>query len=112
MAYDESLAARIRKALTRKKRIEEKKMFGGLGFTFNGNLLVGVWKDSLIVRLGPDQGDDALREPHVKEFDITGKPMKNWVLVEPKGLQSDKQLKSWILRASKFVGKMPAKETQ
>jgi len=75
MAFDESLAARIRRRLARRKNVEEKKMFGGVGFLLNGNMLVGVWKDSLIARLGPDEGDLALLEPHVKEFDITGKPM-------------------------------------
>ena len=68
-------------------------MFGGVGFLLNGNMLVGVWKDSLIVRLGPDQGEEALLEPHVKEFDITGRPMKGWVLVEPEGVEDDDQLK-------------------
>lgn len=78
MAFDESLADRIRKALARKRGISEKKMFGGICFMLNGNMLVGVWKDSLIVRLGEEQGEEALLEPHVKVFDITGKPMKNW----------------------------------
>ena len=55
MAFDENLAARIRQALGRKKGIEEKKMFGGVGLLLNGNVLVGVWKDSLIVRLGDEQ---------------------------------------------------------
>src|SRR5437773_12015990 len=110
MAFDESLAARIRDTLARKKNIEEKKMFGGVGFLLNGNMLVGVWKDSLIVRLGPDEGDEALKEPHVKEFDITGRPMKGWVLVEPEGVEGDDQLAGWIQRAVKFVGALPAKE--
>ena len=109
MAFDETLAARIRDALARKKNIEEKKMFGGIGFLLNGNMLVGVWKDSLIVRLGPDGYEDALLEPHVKEFDITGKAMKGWVMVEPEGVEIDDQLKDWIQRATKFVGKL-AKE--
>src|SRR5882672_3247988 len=109
MAFDESLAARIRDALARKKNVEEKKMFGGVGFLLNGNMLVGVWKDSLIVRLGPDQAEEALLEPHVKEFDITGRPMKGWVLVEPKGVTDEDQLKGWIQRAVKFVGKLLAK---
>jgi TfoX/Sxy family transcriptional regulator of competence genes len=78
MAFSETLAARVRKCLARKKGIGEKKMFGGVGFLLNGNLLVGVWKDSLIARLGPEEGDEALKEPHVKVFDITGRPMKNW----------------------------------
>jgi TfoX N-terminal domain len=64
MAFSESLAARIRDALARKKNVEEKKMFGGIGFLLSGNMLVGVWKDSLIVRLGPDEGEEALKEPH------------------------------------------------
>ena len=109
MAFDESLAARIRAALVCKKNIVEKKMFGGVGFLLNGNMLVGVSKDALIVRLGPDNYEDALLEPHVKEFDITGRAMKNWVLVEPEGVEGDDQLKGWIQRAVKFVGKLPAK---
>jgi len=95
--------------MARRKNVEEKMMFGGVGFLLNGNMLVGVWKDALIVRLGPDGYEDALLEPHVKEFDITGKPMKNWILVEPKGVVEDERLKDWIQRAVKFVGKLPPK---
>ena len=62
-------------------------MFGGICFLLNGNLLVGVWKVSLFARLGPNEGKAALREPHVRVFDITGKPMQNWVLVEPDGVE-------------------------
>jgi TfoX/Sxy family transcriptional regulator of competence genes len=109
MAFDESLAARIPHALARKKNVEEKKMFGGVGFLLHGNMLVGVWKEFLIARLGPDQGDEALLEPHVKAFDITGRPMKGWVLVEPEGVEDDDQLKGWIRRAVKFVGKLAGK---
>ncbi len=109
MAFDESLATRIRDALARKKGVEEKKMFGGICFLLHGNLPVGVWKDSLIARLGPDEGEAALREPNVRVFDITGKPMRNWVLVEPEGVEEDDQLNDWIQRATKFVGKLPGK---
>jgi TfoX/Sxy family transcriptional regulator of competence genes len=76
MAFDESLAVRIRDVLARKRGVQKKKMFGGVGFLLNGNLLVGVWKDSLIARLGPDNYDDPLLEPHVREFDIAGRAMK------------------------------------
>lgn len=107
MAFSETLASRIRDALARKRNIEEKKMFGGVGFLLNGSMLVGVWKRSLIVRLGPDNYDDALLEPHVREFDITGKPMKGWVMVEPDGVEDDDPLKEWIERAVKFVKTLP-----
>jgi TfoX/Sxy family transcriptional regulator of competence genes len=109
MAFNEALAERIRRGLTRKKGIEEKKMFGGIGFLLNGNMLVGVWKDSLIVRLNPEEYDDALLEPHVSEFNITGRAMKGWVLVAPEGVEDDGQVKALIQRAVKFVGKLPAK---
>ena len=109
MAFSEALATRIRQRLARRKNIEEKKMFGGVGFLLNGNLLVGVWKDSLCVRLGPDQAEEALLEAHVKEFDITGRPMKGWVLVESGGVENDDKLSGWIQRAAKFVGALPAK---
>jgi hypothetical protein len=109
MAFDESLAARIRDALARRKSVEERKMFGGICFLLNGNLLVGVWKDALIARLGPDQGKAALLEPHVKVFDITGRPMRNWVAVESEGVEDDDQLKAWVERATKFVRTLPRK---
>ena len=109
MAFSEELAGRIRQGLARRKGIKEKKMFGGVGFLLNGNLLVGVWKDSLIVRLGPEEGEEALKEPHVRDFDITGRPMKGWVLVKPAGVESDEQLGGWIERATKFVKTPPAK---
>ncbi len=109
MAFSEALAERIRQRLARRKSVEEKKMFGGVGFLLNGTMLVGVWKHSLIARLGPDNYDDTFLEPHVREFDITGKPMKGWILAEPAGVEDDEQLKDWIERALKFVKALPAK---
>jgi len=110
MAFDENLAKRIRDALARKRNIDEKKMFGCICFFVNGNALAGVWKDGLIARLGPDEGEVALREPHVRAFDITGRRMRNWVVVESEGVEDDDQLQGWIQRAVKFVGKLPGKE--
>ena len=110
MAFDESLAGGIRDVLANKLNIEEKKMFGGVGFLLNGNMLVGVWKDSLIVRVGPDAYEETLLEPHVKVFDITGRPMKGWIMVEPEGVEDDNQLKKWIDRANKFVETLPVKQ--
>ena len=109
MPFDETLAARIRDTLARKKNIEEKKMFGCICFFINGNALVGVWKDRLIARLGPDEGEAALLEPYVRAFDITRRPMKRWVAVEPEGVENDDQLKDWIQRATKFVRTLPKK---
>lgn len=109
MPFDESLAVRIRSTLGCKKGIVEKKMFGSLVFLLHGNMLVGIWKNSLIVRLGPDQAEEAFLEPNVKEFDVTGKPMKGWIMVQPAGVLDEDAVKVWVQRATKFVAKLPAK---
>jgi len=110
MAYSESLARRIRQIVARRRGITEKKMFGGICYLLHGNMCVGVWKDSLIARLGSERGDKALLEPHVKKMDITGKPMKGWVLVEPDGVESDERLNNWIEQAIEFVRTLPQKQ--
>ena len=112
VAFRETLAGRIRDPLARKKGVEGKKMFGGIRFLLNGDLLDGVWKDSPIVRLGPEDGDEGRLEPHIREFDLTGKPMKGWVVVGPEGVEEDGQLKEWIVRATKFVRPLPGRWTE
>lgn len=109
MAFDESLADRIRVRLARRKNVDERKMFGCLCFLARGNALVGVWKNRLIARVGPDEGEAALREPHVRAFDITGRAMRNWVAVEADGVATDDQLDVWLRLAWNFVSKLPAK---
>ncbi|HLJ96658.1 MAG TPA: TfoX/Sxy family protein [Gemmataceae bacterium] len=110
MAINEALAKRIRQQLARRKDIEEKRMFSGVGFLLNGNLLVGVRKDSLLVRIDPAQSDEALKEAHVSDFKITGRgTMKGWVVVGLEGIEDDDQLRGWIKRTLKFVEKLPAK---
>ncbi len=109
MAYSHSLANRVRHALRNHRGIAEKKMFGSIVFLLHGNMLVGVWQASLIVRLGPDQAVEALKQDYVREFDVTGRPMKGWIMVEPDGLDSDKQLAEWIEAAKRFVETLPSK---
>jgi hypothetical protein len=109
VTYSKSLAARVRHALANRPGIVEKKMFGGLAFLASGNMLVGIWQEALIARLGADDGARALAEPHVRPFDVTGRPMRGWILVEPDGTESDRQLQAWIERASQFVHTLPPK---
>jgi hypothetical protein len=109
MPFSQSLAQRVRQILTDQHGIVEKKMFGGVGFLLHGNLLVGIWHTSLIARVGPDQYQAALTEPNVREFDITGRPMRGWVMVEADGIDSDDRLRAWIDRSLEFVVNLPAK---
>lgn len=84
-------------------------MFGGVGFLLYGNMCVGVWKHWLIARIGPDAYDEALKLPAVKEFDVTGRPMRGWVMIEPSGIRGDIELISWVERAVEFVRTLPGK---
>ena len=109
MAYDENLAGRIRAHLRKRTGVAERKMFGGIIFMLHGNMCCGVHRDALIVRLGPEQASEALAEPHTRVFDLTGRPMKAWVLVEAEGLAKDAQLGKWLDRAVKWAGSLPPK---
>jgi len=110
MAFDEKLAARMRKALDeRRAGAVEKRMFGGVAFLLNGNMCCGVHKDAMIVRLAPDATEAALRQPHTKPFDLTGRPMKGWVLVEAEGVKTAAGLKKWVAQGLAHAGSLPPK---
>ena len=109
MPFDESLADRVRALLARRERFNEKKMFGGIGFLLGGNMCVGVWKHFLIARTGPKDYDDALNRSHVEEFDITGRALRGWVMIEPEGVDAEADLIEWLDRAVQFVRRLPKK---
>jgi len=109
MAYDEKFAARIRKVLGPRKGLVAKQMFGGIAFLLNGNMCVGIHKDELIVRLDPDETDAALAKPHTRVFDLTGRPMKGWILVGSKGIATARQLRQWVSVATNYAGALPPK---
>jgi len=109
VAYDEKLADRVRKHLAMHKGIAEKKMFGGLAFLLNGNMSVGLHDDELIVRLEPEQTDAALGKPHTRIFDITGRPMKGWILVKSAGLTGG-ALAKWVETGVSYAGSLPPKK--
>jgi len=109
MAFDERLAERIRKRLGKRKELAEKKMFGGVAFLLNGNMCVGVHKQDLIVRLDPEDTDKALAEPHTRVFDLSGRRMKGWILVESGGLKDEKTLGKWIRLSVDYAFSLPKK---
>jgi TfoX/Sxy family transcriptional regulator of competence genes len=109
MHSDPGLVGRIRDRLAGTPGVTEKVMFGGVAFFVGGNVAAGVWHDDLIVRVGPEAGAAALAEPHVRPFDITGRPMAAWVMVEPDGIDSERQLADWLDRAVAFAGSLPVK---
>ena len=108
MAYNLKLAERIRAELGDLPFVE-KKMFGGVGFLLGGNMAVGVYKEDLLVRVNPEKHDKLLKKSHAKVFDITGKPMKGWLMVEPEGCKAAKQLSTWVKEGVDFALTLPAK---
>ena len=86
-----------------------KKMFGGIGFLVKGNMACGVHKDALIVRVGPDAYQEALDKAHTRPFDITGRPMKGWVMVDQAGYESDADLRAWVQQGVEYALTLPPK---
>ena len=109
MAYDEALAERVREQLAGEPAVAEKAMFGGLAFLLEGNMAVGLSGEELMVRVGPDASDDALAQPHTRAFDMTGRPMKGWILVAPEGVAEDHDLAGWVGRGVDFARTLPPK---
>ena len=109
MTEDEVLIGRIRPLLGGHAGFSEKKMFGGVCFLINGNMCLGTWKGSLIVRLGKDRHEETLARPHTRPANITGRVMKGWALVEPAGIESEPELKIWVEEAAAFAASLSAK---
>jgi hypothetical protein len=108
MAYSKTLDGRIIEIISRWDNIVPKEMFGGVCYLLNGNIVCGIYKDYLILRLGEEEAALALQNPRVREFDITGRPMKGWVMVE-EGACTGKKLGAWLNKARDFVARLPAK---
>jgi hypothetical protein len=97
MAYDETLAQRVR-AIFKKRHLAfaEKKMMGGLCIIVDDKMCVGIEKERLMARIGPDAYDGALTRPGCRPMDFTGRPMRGFVYIERDGFESDKNLKHWL----------------
>ncbi len=108
MAYDETLATRLRERLTGLAGVTEQKMFGGLAFMTNGNMTVGVYRDGVIVRVDPDETAELTTRPGVGPFVMGGRSTKGFVLVDGAVLD-DPGLDEWVGRARGYVATLPPK---
>jgi TfoX/Sxy family transcriptional regulator of competence genes len=116
MAYDEKLADNVRELIAAKhKKIEEKKMFGGLCFMVNAKMCVGVEKERMIVRLNPEKYDEVMEKEGCRPMDFTGKVMKGFVFVDANVLTTKKKLEYWVNLALEYnkiakASKKPARK--
>jgi TfoX/Sxy family transcriptional regulator of competence genes len=109
MAYDESIAAKVRTLIAGEAGLTEKKMFGGIAFLIGGNMACGVNKEDLIVRVDPGEHQAALAEPGVRPFDLTRRLMKGWLSVGPDGYADDRDLATWVERGVTYARNLPPK---
>jgi len=110
MAYDEEFANRIREELADVDGITEKAMFGGLAFLLAGNMAVGIMSTGdLMVRVGAEGTEEALARPHTRLFEMRGRSMTGWVIVERDAVRTKRQLAPWVRRGTAFAASLPPK---
>lgn len=109
MAYDQNLAQRIIEILQGTPALDEKKMFGGVGYLIHGNMAVGVHGNDLMVRVGPENHTEAMKRPHTRPFDMTGRPMSGWLVVEAEGIKDPAVLAEWVQLGVAYAQSLPPK---
>jgi hypothetical protein len=110
MAYNTKLEDKIDAAAKRWQHVEKKKMFGGVCYLLKGNMAFGIYKDSLIVRMDRNLAEKSLLGRNVKPFDITGRAMAGWVMVQEAGWKSAADLAKWIGVGKRFALSLPEKK--
>ncbi len=111
MSYDEKTADRVRRILSTRGDVIEKKMFGGLCFMVSGSMCCGLTSTALMVRVGPDGYGKALALPHARPMDFTGRPLTGMVYVDTAGYETDAALAKWVQRGVNFVSGLLAKKS-
>jgi len=109
MAFDQALATRVRALLGTSHEITERQMFGGIAFMASGNMAVGVSKDELMVRIDPTDQEEALASPGVRAFDMTGRPMRGWILVASDVTADEAVLRRWVEAGLGYAASLPPK---
>jgi TfoX/Sxy family transcriptional regulator of competence genes len=109
VAYDEALAQRIRPLIDGRDGVTERKMFGGIAWMVHGNMACGVLGDDLMVRLSAEDAERALAEQHTRPFDMTGRPMRGFVVVAAEGFDDMGELGRWVDAGADHAASLPAK---
>ena len=112
MPYNNLIEEKIEKIVGRWKKMEKKKMFGGICYLINGNMCFGIYREYLIVRAGTEVADIKLKEKNVKPFDITGKALKGWVMVGEQRWGKQEDLENWLNLGKEYALTLPKKEVK
>jgi TfoX N-terminal domain len=109
MGYDAAAAERVRRVLSARQGVVEKRMVGGRSFMVNGHMCCGVTGDALLVRVGAEVRAWALAQPHVRPMELGGRTLSGFVRVDPAGYPDDAALATWVQRGLDFVSTLPPK---
>ncbi len=109
MAYNLELEDRISEQTSGWPDMVSKKMFGGVCYLLRGNMGFGIWQDFLIVRAGTEAAERFLEEDGISPFDVTGKAMKGWVMVDGSRWEDEYELEKWLAIGHEFALTLPAK---
>ncbi|MFT7518770.1 MAG: hypothetical protein ACI9MC_000902 [Kiritimatiellia bacterium] len=109
MAYDEALAERVTDLMCNEPGFSQRKMFGCMCYLIYRNMVCGVLKDELMVRVGKPAYEECLALPHAREMDFTGRTMRGMVYVGVDGIEADEDLSDWVERGASFARSLPPK---
>ncbi|ADP81788.1 TfoX/Sxy family protein [Pseudofrankia inefficax] len=107
MAFDAELAERVRDVLGPRAGLAEKRMFSGLAFLLDGNMVCAVMSRGLMLRVGPDAYPTAIIQDGVSPFEMRGRAMNGWVLVDPAAVAGTDALIDWLDQGVRFAGGLP-----
>ena len=110
MGYDEKTAERVRRVLSRRRDVVEKKMIGGLSFMCKLSMCCRVTSTGLMVRIGRGAREHVLTRPHVRPMEFGGRPLGGFVCVDPAGYRTDAMLRKWVQRGIDFVSRLQEKK--
>ena len=110
MAYDESLAARIRELIHDRPDLREQRMFGGLAFLIGGNMAVAAnGQGGIMVRTDPSQSPQAAGDGVAKPMEMRGRPMPGWLHIDADAVRTDEALAEWVQRGVAYAASLPVK---
>lgn len=102
MAYNETLANRVRERFSELENVEEKYMMGGLVFMYNAKMCVGIMGDDLMCRIDPALMEILLEHNSSRVLTFTGRASKGFILVDETGTRTKKELDYWLKFAIDF----------
>jgi TfoX/Sxy family transcriptional regulator of competence genes len=110
MAYDETLADRIRELLGAEAGLTEKKMFGGLAFLIRGNMAIAAsGQGGLLVRVDPAESDRLVEMTNANPMEMRGRQMQGWLRVESEDVRTKRQLERWVTLGTTYARALPTK---